>query len=103
MNVSNLEQKLKQARLKQFLHRLSHDPSLYSHDDPEDPRPLAEIFSFAEYRPRSERVDLGELVSRVLKKLGVEAGSDDMIDFIMDGGTVGDFLLQPEIREMNNN
>jgi hypothetical protein len=90
MNVSNLEQK--QVRLKQFLKILSEDPSLLNQDELEESRSLSELLMFTGYLPRNEAVDMAELVSLLLKKIGLEAGSEDMMEYIMNGGTVDDFM-----------
>jgi hypothetical protein len=90
MNVSNQEQK--QTRLKQFLKILSEDPSLLNQDGLEETRSLSEFLMFTGYLPRNEPVDLAKLVSLLLRKKGLEAGSEDMMDHIMSGGTVDDFM-----------
>jgi hypothetical protein len=90
MNVSNQEQK--QVRLKQFLKVLSEDPSLLNQDGFEESRSLSDLLMFTGYLPRNESVDMAELVSRLLKRLGLEAGSEDMMEYIMNGGTVDEFI-----------
>ncbi|TJY43461.1 hypothetical protein E5161_06150 [Cohnella pontilimi] len=87
---SNLEQK--QARLKQFLYRLSEDPSLSKSAGLTDWRPLSELLLITGYQSRNESVDMAELVSLMLKKKGLEEGSEDMMDYIVKGGTVDDFM-----------
>jgi hypothetical protein len=90
MNVSNQEQK--QVRLKQFLKILSEDPSLLNQDELEESRSLSELLMLTGYLPWNEPVDMAELVSLLLKKMGLEAGSEDMMEYIMNGGTVDDFM-----------
>ena len=90
MNVSNREQK--QVRLKQFLKILSEDPSLLNQDGFEETRSLSELLMFTGYLPQNESVDMAELVSLLLKKMGHESGSDDMMEYIMNGVTVDDFI-----------
>lgn len=90
MNVSNVEQK--RVRLKQFLKILSKDPSLLNQEKQEDSRSLAEILMFTGYTPRNEHVDMAELVSLLLKKVGHEACSEDMMEHVMNGGTVDEFM-----------
>jgi hypothetical protein len=90
MNVSNQEQK--QVRLKQFLKILSEDPYLLNQDGLEELRSISELLMFTGYHPRNEPVDIAELVSLLLKKMGLEAGSEDMMEHIMNGGTVDDFM-----------
>lgn len=90
MNVSNMEQK--QLRLKQFLKKLSEDPSLSNQERQEDSRSLAEILMLTGYTPRNEPVDMAELVSLLLKKVGHEACSKGMMEHVMNGGTVDEFM-----------
>ncbi|QJD87429.1 hypothetical protein [Cohnella herbarum] len=90
MNVSNQEQK--QVRLKQFLKILSEDPSLFNQERHEECRSLSELLMYTGYLPRNESVDMAELVSQLLKKMGLEAGLEDMMDYVMNGGTVDDFM-----------
>jgi hypothetical protein len=90
MNVSNQEQK--QVRLKQFLKVLSEDPSLLNQDGFEESRSLSDLLMFTGYLPRNESVDMAEIVSRLLKRLGLEAGTEDMMEYIMNGGTVDEFI-----------
>jgi hypothetical protein len=90
MNVSNQEQK--QARLKQFLKILSEDPFLSSQEGQEESRSLSELCMLSGYLPRSKAVNMAELVSMLLRKIGYDACSDDMMEFIMNGGTIVDFM-----------
>lgn len=90
MNISNQNQK--QIRLKQFLKILSGDPSLLTQDRLEEARSLSELLMFTGYSPRNVPVDMAELVSLVLKKKGLEASCEDMMEHIMNGGTVDDFI-----------
>lgn len=90
MNISNLEQK--QVRLKQFLKILSEDPYLLNQDGLEELRSLSELLMFTGYHPRNEPVNIAQLVSQLLKKIGLEAGSEDMMEHVMNGGTVDDFM-----------
>ena len=90
MSVSEREQK--RARLKQFLKILSEDPSLFDQEGPEELRSLSELLIVSGYRLRNEPVDMAELVSLLLKKQGFEACSEDMMEHVMQGGTVDDFV-----------
>ncbi|MDQ8737006.1 hypothetical protein [Paenibacillus sp. LHD-38] len=90
MNVSNVKQK--RVRLKQFLKILSEDPSLMNQERQEDSRSLAELLMVTGYTPRNEPVDMAELVSLLLKKVGHEACSEDMMEHVMNGGTVDEFM-----------
>ncbi|CAM4139273.1 hypothetical protein L1N85_05790 [Paenibacillus alkaliterrae] len=90
MNVSNVEQK--RVRLKQFLKILSEDPSLLNQERQKDSRSLAEFLMYTGYTPRNEPVNMAELVSLLLKRVGHEARSEDMMEHVMNGGTVDEFM-----------
>jgi hypothetical protein len=90
MNVSIVEQK--RIRLKQFLKILSQDPSLLNQEKQEDSKSLAELLMITGYTPRNEPVDMAELVSQLLKKMGHKACSEDMMEHVMNGGTVDEFM-----------
>lgn len=90
MNVSNVEQK--RIRLKQFLNILSEDPSLLNQEKLEESRPLGDLLMLTGYTPRNEHVDMAELVSLLLKKVGHHACSEDMMEHVMNGGTVDEFM-----------
>lgn len=90
MNISNQEQK--RIRLKQFLKILSEDPSLLKQVSHEEVRPLSELLMATGYRLCNESIDIAELMSQLLGKLGLKACSAEMMDYIMNGGTVDDFM-----------
>jgi len=90
MNVSNVEQK--RIRLKRFLNILSEDPSLLNKVELEESRSLTDLLMLTGYTPRNEHVDLAELVSLLLKKMGHHACSEDMMEHVMNGGTVDEFM-----------
>lgn len=90
MNISNQEQK--RIRLKQFLKILSKDPSLLKKDGQAEPRTLAELLAAAGYGSRNEPVDMAKLVSQLLGMKGMQACSADMMEYVMNGGTVDDFI-----------
>ncbi|WP_040951872.1 hypothetical protein [Gorillibacterium massiliense] len=90
MGISNQEQK--RVRLKHFLKILSEDPSLSNQIGPGELPPLSELVRVSGYQPENTPVDMAELVSLLLKKRGLNAGSEDMMEYVMNGGTVGDFV-----------
>lgn len=90
MNVSNSEQR--QVRLKQFLRILSEDPSLSHQVEQGKLRSLAELLMVSGYWPCGEPVNMSSVVSLSLKKLGLEAGSEELIEYVMNGGTVESFI-----------
>ncbi|KRE44896.1 hypothetical protein [Paenibacillus sp. Soil522] len=90
MNVSNVEQK--RIRLKRFLNILSEDPSLLNQAEQVESRSLADLLMLTGYTPQNEHVDMAELVSLLLKKIGHHACSEDMMEHVMNGGTVDEFM-----------
>ncbi|WP_138754133.1 hypothetical protein [Paenibacillus sinopodophylli] len=90
MNVSNQEQK--RVRLKQFLKILSEDPSLLQQDGQMGTRTLPELLVAVGCRLRNEPIDLAELLSQLLGNLGLHACSSDMMEYVMNGGTVDEFI-----------
>lgn len=90
MNVSNVEQK--RVRLKRFLNILSEDPSILNKEELEESRSLADLLMLSGYTPRDEHIDMAELVSLLLKKMGHHACSEDMMEYVMNGGTVDEFM-----------
>ena len=90
MTVSGQEQK--QVRLKQFLKVISEDPSLLDQDGLNEWRSLSEILIISDYRPLNEPVDMARVLSQLLRKMGYKSSSEDMMDYVMDGGTVDEFM-----------
>lgn len=90
MTVSVQEQK--QVKLKQFLKKLSEDPSLLDQDELNEWRSLSDILSISGYQPRNEPLDMAKLLSQLLRKMGYKSSSEDMMEFVMDGGTVDEFM-----------
>ncbi|GGH15348.1 hypothetical protein [Paenibacillus segetis] len=90
MNVSNVEQR--RGRLKQFLKILSEDPSLLNQDGLKETRSLSELLVFSGYRSCNEPVDMAEVLSKSLRKIGLEACSVDMMEHVMNGGTIDEFM-----------
>jgi ABC-type oligopeptide transport system ATPase subunit len=100
MKVSNQEQK--QLRLKQFLRILSEDPYLLNQDGLEESRSLSELIMLTGYHPRNEPVNMAEMVSQLLKKVGLEVGSEDMMEHMMNGGTFDDFMKTGNDRQYSH-
>lgn len=90
MNVSNQEQK--RVRLKQFLKILSEDPSLVRNDGQAETRTLPDLLTAIGCRLRNEPIDMAEQVSHLLGKMGLQACSNDMMEHVMNGGTVDEFI-----------
>lgn len=82
----------KQLRLKSFLRKLSEDPAFFSQEGIGESRTIVDYLKFSGYFPRNEHVDMAVLVSLLLKKKGHAAGSEEMMEFVMKGGTVEAFM-----------
>lgn len=82
----------KMLRFKRFLSMLSEDPSLAGREDEGEARSLADYFAYSGYRPNDEPVDLSLLVSLLLKRNGHVADSEQMMEFVMNGGTIDAFM-----------
>ncbi|MDQ6421385.1 hypothetical protein RB620_18320 [Paenibacillus sp. LHD-117] len=96
MEVSNQEQK--RVRLKQFLKILSEDPSLAGWEKLQNAGSLADLLVYTGYYPRNDTIDMAKVVSLLLKKLGHEAGSEDMMEHVINGGTVEEFMNKWKVR-----
>lgn len=90
MNISHREQK--RVKLKQFLEILSEDPTLMNQDGQKELRSLSEIIMISGYRPWHEPVDMARVLSLLLRKSGLSASSEDMMEYMMNGGTVEEFM-----------
>ncbi|MGO4540706.1 hypothetical protein [Paenibacillus sp. 2TAB19] len=90
--MDDLNQEQKRLRLKQFLKRLSDDPSIANQNMTRYGGSLAELLVLTGYNPKDELIDMAELVSLLLKKNEIEAGSEDMMQHVINGGTVDDFM-----------
>lgn len=90
MNVSSSEQR--QVRLKQFLKILSEDPSLSHQVEQGKLRSLSELLMVSGYWPCDKPINMSNVVSLSLKKLGLEAGSEELIEYVINGGTVENFI-----------
>ncbi|RKP53836.1 hypothetical protein D7Z26_10580 [Cohnella endophytica] len=82
----------KQIRLKTFLRMLSEDPSFLNQEGLGESRSIVDYLMFTGYLPRNEPVDMAVLVSLLLKMRGHAADSAEMMDFVMNGGTVDAFM-----------
>lgn len=89
MNVTRKNDK--HARLKQFLQRLSEDKDL-SRGAGMPTRSLSEFLLFAGYTPSGESVNMARLVTQLLCVQGVEGCSEQMIEYILNGGSIEGFL-----------
>lgn len=101
MNVSDREQK--RVRLKQFFEILSEDPSLLNQQNGlNELRSLSEILNVSGYRTWNEPVDMARLLSLLLKKMGLKSSSEDMMEYVMNGGTVEDFMNTKKVVHRRN-
>lgn len=92
VEMDDMNQEQKRLRLKQFLKRLSEDPSLADQNMPKHWGSLAELLVLTGYNPRNEPINMAELISLLLKRNEIEAGSEDMMQHVLNGGTVDDFM-----------
>jgi hypothetical protein len=91
MNVTSKNDK--QDRLKQFLQRLSEDKDVSGSGRSVTPvRSLSELLLFAGYTPSGESVDMSRLVTLLLQLQGVKGCSEQMIEHVLNGGTIEGFL-----------
>lgn len=82
----------KKIKLKRFLAKLSEDPALLNQDDVVESRSLSEYLILTGYRPKDGPINMAELVSLLLQKMGLEADSEDLIESVMKGGSVDHFM-----------
>ena len=92
MDVSNPELMQKQERLRLFLEKLSQDASLSPCHDSASALSWEELLIYTGYDSRNGTVDVAELVSLTLGKLGIDADMKAMMEYILSGGTVGEFM-----------
>ncbi|QAY67218.1 hypothetical protein [Paenibacillus protaetiae] len=88
MNVWNQEQK--KVRLAQFLKRLSEDPTLSRREAASLNE--ADLAGLPDSGRVKQRVDLAAVTTALLHKRGIDACFEDMMEFIIQGGTVGAFI-----------
>jgi len=89
MNVTRKNDK--HARLKQFLQRLSEDKDV-CRGAGMPARSLSEFLLFAGYTPSGESVDMAKLVTLLLREQGVEGCSEQMVEHVLNGGSIEGFL-----------
>lgn len=90
--MNGLDREQKRVRLKQFLKIISEDPFLLSQDGQKEMRPLSELLIVSGYRSSDETVDMSKLLSLLLRKMGLTSRSEDMMEYMMNGGKVEDFM-----------
>ena len=81
----------KQDRLKQFLQRLSEDKDVSSGLEMPT-RSLSEFLLLAGYTPNGESVDIAKLVTMLLSVKGIEGCSEQMVEYVLNGGSIEGFL-----------
>lgn len=97
----------RKLRLKQFLKFLAEDETITG--ESESGQTLAELLFYTEYPLRKEfvydynknryvpsnkkpHIDLAELLTLLLKKSGLKAESEDLMDHVLQGGSVEEFI-----------
>ncbi|CDN43825.1 MULTISPECIES: hypothetical protein [unclassified Paenibacillus] len=101
-----MEMEQKKLKLRQFLQVLAEDESLGSANQADS---LAELLYVTEYPLRREfvfdykknryvpgsqkpRIDLAELLTLLLDKKGIDKSFEDLMEHILRGGSLDDFL-----------
>ncbi|AJY75705.1 hypothetical protein [Paenibacillus beijingensis] len=104
-----IAQEQKKIRLKQFLKFLADDETLGAGSENASGQTLAELLFYTEYPLRKEfvydynknryvpsdqkpRIDLAELMTLLLQKSGMTAGCEELMDYVLQGGSVKDFM-----------
>lgn len=96
MEISRQEQK--RIRLKLFLKILSEDPSMAHEGKLHNAGSLADLLVYTGYYPKNDTIDMAKVVSLLLKKLGHEACWEDMMEHVIRGGTIEEFMNQCQVR-----
>ncbi|MCR2803281.1 hypothetical protein [Paenibacillus soyae] len=96
MEISNQEQK--RIRLKLFLNILSEDPSMAGGEKLPKANSLADLLVYTGYYPSNGTIDMARVVTLLLKKLGHEACSEDMVEHVINGGTLEEFINKRQVR-----
>ncbi|MBJ6359780.1 hypothetical protein ACFOQM_00355 [Paenibacillus sp. GCM10012307] len=104
-----MRRKQRTLKVKEFLKRLSTDPSLDRNEAPTATNSISEWLNKTEYPIRQEmvfdyskkrfvpsenkpRIDLADLMTRLLHKQGIECTFEDMMNFVLGGGTIEEFM-----------
>jgi hypothetical protein len=90
MNVCHEEQK--RARLKKFLNMLSQDTALMNYIEQEPLRSLTQLLHGCGYDADHQSVNIAEVVSSLLQEQGSQSNSLDMMEHVLNGGTVDQFM-----------
>jgi hypothetical protein len=92
----NEPQIMKKERLKQFLARLEKDPSLGRHG--RKPPALSELLQASGMPYSNGPLDISKLLAHALKQKGIDAGPEEMVDHVIQGGTIEQFLNRTKER-----
>ncbi|WP_028562424.1 hypothetical protein [Paenibacillus pinihumi] len=104
-----MRRKQRSLKVKEFLKRLAADPSLDNSGALSTTRSIAEWLHKTEYPIRQEMIfdyskkrfvpsenkpliDLADLMSRLLQKQGMDCTFEDMMDFVLSGGSIDEFM-----------
>jgi hypothetical protein len=87
----------KQARFKQFLQRLSEDKDV-GRGAVKPTHSLSELLLFAGYNPNGEAIDMARLVTLLLRTQGLEGCSEQMVEHVLNGGSIEGFFLTNECK-----
>lgn len=91
--MSVISKEDKQDRLKKFLQRLSEDKDV-GKGAGKPTRSLSEFLMFAGYMPNGDSIDLSRLLTLLLRTQGMEGCSEQMIDHVLNGGSIEGFFGQ---------
>lgn len=90
MDAPNKQQK--EERLEQFLTNLLVDPSILKYKHSAASVALPELMKSCGEQFVNESVDMARLVSILLEKKGIAGSCEDMMDHVISGGTVDEFI-----------
>ncbi|XEC96223.1 hypothetical protein AB6A23_06665 [Paenibacillus tarimensis] len=110
---SELKRKQRALKVKEFLKCLAADPEFADLQPNPNSRSLSEWLYIAEYPIKQEMIysyekrrfessnrrpviDLAELLTMLLKKQGVNYTFEDLMDHVLAGGALADFLCERE-------
>ena len=90
-----LQEDLRRAQtiaVEELFEKTVGGPAFFPQEGIGESRTIVDYLKFSGYFPRNEHVDMAVLVSLLLKKKGHAAGSEEMMEFVMKGGTVEAFM-----------
>lgn len=106
-----LKRKQNALRVGEFLKRLAHDPGLDDKEPPSNRRSLTEWLHTTKYPIKKEMVynydkkrfestnekstiDFSLMLTLLLQKQGMNCTSEDLVEHVLEGGSIDDFLAK---------